>query len=153
MTLKSASGLMALPILRAMFHVPGREGAARVAVDSAAAPDENVATAPAGTESDRMGLIGAPSAWMLTLSFPLSPRAGTASAVIAASVRYATEGAEPLVSALAMVAVAGVIPDTPDTRARAIDQDQPTANSTSSGTAAKMKTRATLTPPVPTHPA
>src|SRR6185312_1307582 len=144
MTLKSASGLMAVPILRARFQVPARWGATRVEVDSAALPWENVATAPLGSESDSMGAMGVPAGWMLTLSFPLSPRALVASAESAASVRYATEGADPLVSALAMVAVAGVSPPTPAARARAIDHDQPTANTTSTTTQATLKMRSAL---------
>src|SRR6185436_964525 len=99
MTLKSPSGLIALPIFRARFQIPGRCGATKVDVDSAAAPDEKVATAPGGRVSARIGVIGVPPGWILTLSFPLSPRAGAARAVSAASVRYATDGADPSVKA------------------------------------------------------
>src|SRR5437762_5475924 len=86
-TVKSPSGLMALPIFRARFHIPGWVGAASVDVDSAEAPDEKVATAPGGTESASIGVIGDPPAWIRARSFPLSPRAGVASAVSAAPVR------------------------------------------------------------------
>src|SRR5438105_13726745 len=129
MTLKSPSGLMALPSLSARFQMPGRCGATSFDVDSAAAPDEKVATAPGGTVSARIGVIGVPPAWILTLSFPLSPRAGTARAVSAAPVRYATDGAAPSVSADVIVAVAGVTGTvSPAERARSVGHEQPTAN-------------------------
>src|SRR5437763_14896966 len=102
MTLKPASGLIALPILSARFQIPGRCGATSLDVDSAAAPEENVATDPGGSVSARIGAIGVPPCRILTRSFPLSPRAGGAaavSAVRAAGARSGTAGAHHSVDA------------------------------------------------------
>ena len=87
MTLKSASGLIAFPTLRARFQIPGRAGATAFDVDSADAPYENVVTAPAGRVSASIGVMGVPGCWIRTRSLPLSPRAGVARAVRAASVK------------------------------------------------------------------
>ena len=65
----------------------GRAGATAFDVDSADAPYENVATAPAGRVSASIGVMGVPGCWIHTRSLPLSPRAGVARAVRAASVK------------------------------------------------------------------
>jgi hypothetical protein len=122
--------------------VPGRRGATNLDVDSADDPEENVATAPGGRVSASSWSIGVPGCCMRTLSFPLSPRAGGASAASAASVRYATEWADPSVNAVVILAVAGVTAEgSPEARARAIDHDQPMAKRTSRTTENTLKSR------------
>jgi hypothetical protein len=44
-----------------MFQMPGRFGATNFDVDSAADPEEKVATAPDGRVSLRIGVIGVPA--------------------------------------------------------------------------------------------